>query len=153
MSMMVKNLIKEKRGMISAIAAVVILYIVLECFGITCPIKFITGVSCAGVESAADGELFSCAGCGMSRAWLACLRLDFKKAFYYHPLFIFPPCMVCVFLMRNKINAVIYKVFIGFVLLLFCAVYLYRMIVGNNDIVVFEPQHNIIFQILKIIKK
>lgn len=91
--------------------------------------------------------------CGMSRAWLACLRLDFKKAFYYHPLFIFPPCMVCVFLMRNKINAVIYKVFIGFVLLLFCAVYLYRMIVGNNDIVVFEPQHNIIFQILKIIKK
>ena len=88
MSMMVKNLIKEKRGMISAIAAVVILYIVLECFGITCPIKFITGVSCAG--------------CGMSRAWLACLRLDFKKAFYYHPLFIFPPCMVCVFLMRNK---------------------------------------------------
>ena len=57
MSMMVKNLIKEKRGMISAIAAVVILYIVLECFGITCPIKFITGVSCAG--------------CGMSRAWLA----------------------------------------------------------------------------------
>ena len=139
MAMMVKNLIKEKRGMISAIAAVVILYIVLECFGITCPIKFITGVSCAG--------------CGMSRAWLACLRLDFKKAFYYHPLFIFPPCMVCVFLMRNKINAVIYKVFIGFVLLLFCVVYLYRMIVGNNDIVVFEPQHNIIFQILKIIKK
>ena len=42
MAMMVKNLIKEKRGMISAIAAVVILYIVLECFGITCPIKFIT---------------------------------------------------------------------------------------------------------------
>lgn len=47
MAMMVKNLIKEKRGMVSAIAAVVILYIVLECFGITCPIKFITGVSCA----------------------------------------------------------------------------------------------------------
>ena len=101
MAMMVKSLMKEKRGMISAISAVVILYIFLECFGITCPIKFITGVSCAG--------------CGMSRAWLACLRFDFKKAFY--------------------------------------AVYLYRMIAGNNDIVVFEPQHNIIFQILKIIKK
>ena len=139
MAMMIKSLIKEKRGMISAIVAVVILYIFLDCFGITCPIKFITGVSCAG--------------CGMSRAWLACLRFDFKKAFYYHPLFIFPPCMVCVFLMRNKINAVIYKVFTGFVLLLFCAVYLYRMIAGNNDIVVFEPQHNIIFQILIIIKK
>ena len=139
MAMMIKSLIKEKRGMISAIVAVVILYIFLECFGITCPIKFITGVSCAG--------------CGMSRAWLACLRFYFKKSFYYHPLFIFPPCMVCVFLMRNKINAVIYKVFTGFVLLFFCAIYLYRMIAGNNDIVFFEPQHNIIFQILKIIKK
>lgn len=67
MAMWVKNLIKEKRGMVSAIAAVVILYIVLECFGITCPIKFITGVSCAG--------------CGMSRAWLACLRLVLKRHF------------------------------------------------------------------------
>ena len=48
-------------------------YILLECVGITCPIKFITGISCAG--------------CGMSRAWISLLKLDLKNAFYYHPLF------------------------------------------------------------------
>ena len=29
----------------------------------------------------------SCAGCGMTRAWLSVLRLDFAAAFAYHPLF------------------------------------------------------------------
>ena len=49
---------KENRvHIVSAIAVVVLLYLVLEGFGITCPIKFLTGISCAG--------------CGMSRAWIA----------------------------------------------------------------------------------
>lgn len=28
-----------------------------------------------------------CPACGMSRAWLAALRLDLSAAFFYHPLF------------------------------------------------------------------
>ena len=44
---------KENRfQIISAIAAVVLLYLVLEGFGITCPIKFLTGISsgfCTGI--------------------------------------------------------------------------------------------------------
>ncbi len=28
-----------------------------------------------------------CIGCGLSRAWLAALRLDFAAAFRYHPMF------------------------------------------------------------------
>lgn len=28
-----------------------------------------------------------CPGCGMSRAWLAVLQLDFAAAFRYHPMF------------------------------------------------------------------
>ena len=28
-----------------------------------------------------------CPSCGMSRAWLAALRLDLVQAFYYHPVF------------------------------------------------------------------
>ena len=65
---------KEKRfQIILAIAVVVLLYLFLEGFGITCPIKFLTGISCAG--------------CGMSRAWIAVFHLDFARAFYFHPLF------------------------------------------------------------------
>ena len=62
---------KENRvHIVSAIAVVVLLYLILEGFGITCPIKFLTGISCAG--------------CGMSRAWRAVFYLDFARAFYFH---------------------------------------------------------------------
>lgn len=62
---------KENRvHIVSAIAVVVLLYLVLEGFGITCPIKFLTGISCAG--------------CGMSRAWIAVFHLDLARAFYFH---------------------------------------------------------------------
>ena len=33
---------------ITSVAAVVVLYVILESFGVTCPIKYITGISCAG---------------------------------------------------------------------------------------------------------
>ena len=33
---------------------------------------------------------YPCPGCGMTRAHIEVLKLNFKKAFYYHPLFIFP---------------------------------------------------------------
>ena len=37
-----------------------------------------------------------CPGCGMTRAHLAALRLDFQAAFYYHPLWFLPvPLMLC----------------------------------------------------------
>lgn len=37
-----------------------------------------------------------CPGCGMTRAHLAALRLDFRAAFYYHPLWFLPvPLMLC----------------------------------------------------------
>lgn len=38
-----------------------------------CPFKYFLGIPCLG--------------CGMTRALLACLKLDFVTAFYYHPLF------------------------------------------------------------------
>ena len=37
----------------------------------------------------------SCPGCGLSRAYLACLRLDFGAAFTFHPLFpLLPPYLL-----------------------------------------------------------
>ena len=38
-----------------------------------CPTRFIFGIPCAT--------------CGMTRAFLSAAKLDFKAAFYYHPLF------------------------------------------------------------------
>ena len=96
---------------ITSVAAVVVLYVILESFGVTCPIKYITGISCAG--------------CGMSRAWISLLHFNIHDAFMYHPLFMFT--MACAFVI----------------------VYLYRMFIGTGDIVVFEPQNNILFRIIR----
>lgn len=44
-------------------------------YGNNLPYKYITGISCAG--------------CGMTRAWIALLHFDINTAFMYHPLFSF----------------------------------------------------------------
>ena len=67
----------EKWGMVKAICTIAGFYLFLELvLGVTCPILYFTGISCAG--------------CGMSRAWMCLLHLDFAGAFYYHPLFWIP---------------------------------------------------------------
>ena len=98
----------ERKELICAATAVVVLYTAMESIGITCPIKFITGISCAG--------------CGMSRAWMAFLHLDIAKAFAYHPLFWLVPIAVIVLLCKSKINIKIYKIIISFKLF-FCLIF------------------------------
>lgn len=120
---------------ITSVAVVVVLYVILESFGVTCPIKYITGISCAG--------------CGMSRAWIALLHFNLHEAFMYHPLFFLPPVVVIVMLLKSKINIKFYKIFMFTMAGAFVIVYLYRMFIGTGDIVVFEPQNNIIFRIIR----
>ena len=46
-----------------------------------------------------------CLGCGMSRAWLAALRLDFATAFDYHCMFwSVPPMLLCFWLNWEPFN-------------------------------------------------
>ena len=120
---------------ITSVTAVVVLYVILESFGVTCPIKYITGISCAG--------------CGMSRAWIALLHFNIHEAFMYHPLFFLPPVVVIVMLLKSKINIKFYKIFMFTMAGAFVIVYLYRMFIGTGDIVVFEPQNNIVFRIIR----
>jgi hypothetical protein len=120
---------------ITSVTAVVVLYVILKRFGVTCPIKYITGISCAG--------------CGMSRAWVSLLHFNIHDAFMYHPLFFLPPVVVIVMLFKSKINIKFYKIFMFTMAGAFVIVYLYRMFIGTGDIVVFEPQNNILFRIIR----
>ena len=132
---------KRKNGreeLICAVTAVVVLYTAMESIGITCPIKFITGISCAG--------------CGMSRAWMAFLQLDIAKAFAYHPLFWLVPIAVIVLLCKSKINIKIYKIIIFTIIIMFAIVYICRLIWSGDDVVVFEPENNILSRIIRVIK-
>ena len=127
----------ERKELICAVTAVVVLYTAMESIGITCPIKFITGISCAG--------------CGMSRAWMAFFQLDMAKAFEYHPLFWLVPIAVIVLLCKSKINIKFYKIFMFTMLGMFAIAYMCRLIWSGDDVVVFEPQNNILFRIIRII--
>jgi hypothetical protein len=64
-----------------------------------------------------------CPTCGMSRAWLACFRLEFRAAFFYHPMFWSIPVLALAFLLDGyafpgkKATHVIYWVtLLGFAL-------------------------------------
>lgn len=124
---------------LSAILAVFFLYAVMQAIGITCPIKYVTGVSCAG--------------CGMSRAWIALFHLDFKAAFYYHPLFLMPLIIAIIFLMKSRMNKNVYKIIMFTAIALFGIIYVYRMIWESGDIVVFKPREGILFRFANIFKK
>lgn len=43
-----------------------------------------------------------CPACGMSRAWLAVLRLEFASAFSYHPMFWSIPVLAFVYLFDGR---------------------------------------------------
>ena len=91
-----KAWLKRHKDLIWGAAAILFIYVVFHFAGIGCPIKFVTGISCLG--------------CGMTRAWLSLLKLDFAAAFYYHPLYAVPPLAILVYLLKSKINIKIYKI-------------------------------------------
>lgn len=123
---------KQLGSQIAAVLSVVLLYGIMQLFGITCPIKFLTGISCAG--------------CGMTRACLAFLRLDIQQAFYYHPLFWLPPIVLAALLCRNHLNRKLYRGIMAVSAALFLVVYFYRLLFGNDAIVAVKPENGIIFR-------
>lgn len=56
-----------------------------------CPIRYILHIPCPA--------------CGMTRAWLAALQLDFSAAFQYHPLFLPTPLLLLYYIHRERIPA------------------------------------------------
>ena len=129
-----KRFLKKYMTVIIAVLCVIVIYGVMFALDVTCPIKHLTGVSCPG--------------CGMTRACVSALKLDFASAFYYHPLWILlpfaVPALVILFIKRR------YKAFfvmLGAVMLAFVAVYLYRLLYLEGDVVVWETEKGILSNI------
>ncbi len=129
---------RQKIELIEAVLAVIVLYGVMFLFGITCPIKFLTGISCPG--------------CGMTRAIISLLKLDFYKAFYYHPLFWAPPLLLLVFYMKERISPRIYKGILYAAVVLFFAVYFYRLVAMQSDIVCCNVKSGAIYKLYQLIR-
>ena len=110
-------------------------YGLLNLVGIYCPIRFLTGISCPG--------------CGMTRAWLSVLHGDFTQTMSFHPLFwTMIPAVFAVFF-RKKLSR---RMFYGLVwcwILLMVAVYLVRLFLIDNVIVVFEPWNGAVIRMIR----
>ena len=89
-------------------SAVLVFAGVMYGFSVPCVIRAVTGVPCPG--------------CGMTRALISALRLDFVAAFLHHPLFPTVPVLYAFFLFdgqlfkKKTLNTVILTVIgLGFV--------------------------------------
>lgn len=118
---------------IRALVIIALFYGGMQLAGITCPIRFLTGVSCAG--------------CGMSRAWLALLRLDFAAAWGYHPLFWLPVSVALVLLLRHRLPKWLTRAVVAVACVLLLIVYAIRMLQPDNTIVVFAPETGLIYRV------
>ena len=127
-----------------AVLCIVLLYLVFYIVGIGCPIKFFTGVSCAG--------------CGMTRAWISCSHFEFKEALSFHPLFFMPPLLLLLYLFRpwvqssEKRYTIFRYVLLTTVSLLFI-IYLLRLLDPDNHVVVFEPSSGAVFRFIRFLFK
>lgn len=90
-----------------------------------------------------------CPGCGMTRACISLLKLDFTKAMHFHPLFWLPPiAFVAWIAVKNKSNTAANWIIYGFIALML-AVYVVRMVNMFPDIPPMNFNHdNIIAKLL-----
>lgn len=135
-----KLLQKINKDVLMAVFAVVAFYIVLSILGIGCPIKWVTGISCAG--------------CGMTRSYLSLLHLDIKHAFIYHPLFWSVP-LVLLFIVLHMVGRVsartanCVKYLTAF---LFVIVYVARLFDPEDTIVVAKIQEGLIWRAIYTVR-
>lgn len=129
----IKKWLRGNKHVIVAAFCIVFVYLCMFAVGITCPIKYVTGVSCPG--------------CGMSRAWVHALTLHFTDALAYHPLFwLVPAALVLLFLQKKRRPA---RVLLYAVMVSALAVYSFRMADPTDTVVVFAPREGLFARLLR----
>lgn len=116
-----------------------VLYAFFHFSGIGCPIRFLTGVSCPG--------------CGMTRACISVLFLDFKSAFYYHPLFLILPVGISVLLLKDRIPHRVYGLCVSFIVSMFLITYVVRILFSDGQIVSVHPDQSVLYRWYFILKE
>ena len=139
MKQLISNLWLKYRLEIGAIAIVAVLYFSFFIAGITCPLKFVTGISCPG--------------CGMSRAVMNAVKGDFSAAFSYHPMWITLP-IIAFFLIFFRIKKMVTEsnIVLGVFVTLMVLVYIYRLFFLAQDVVVFSPSDSVFVRVYSYVR-
>lgn len=126
---MEEDYIKEERIVVISVILVLLGFKVL---GIPCVNKYLFGVSCPG--------------CGMTRALLSALRLDFKQAFYYHPMFPAVPFVGLMVIFRKRIPKWLFWTFAALLFAAYIFVYWYRLMYSDHEVVYIHLKEGLIFK-------
>lgn len=106
------------RRALSCIGVLFVAWLALYLLDIGCVFRLMTGIPCPG--------------CGMTRAWLAALRLDFAAAIAYHPLFWAVPIAFVLAFVREETTSGKVKRGIDIVIAVLCvlviAVWIVRLV-------------------------
>ena len=113
-------------------------FVILFIFDIGCPTRFLYGVCCPG--------------CGLTRASVSLLKLDFNQAIYYHPLVFLIPVIAFLFIVKDKINQTILNTLLVLIIIVFIIVYCVRLIDVNNEVVYIDFRKGVFFKVLNHIK-
>ena len=128
-----------KHGVLAA-ALIAGAYGLMMLAGISCPLRFLTGVSCPG--------------CGATRAWLAALHGDLRSALRLHPLFWILIPAAAAYLLRKRIPRRIYRGLIWFGIWLLLVVYALRLWRHTGNVVVFAPAEGLVGRlVLRLINR
>ncbi len=120
----IKKLWKEYRYQVEIFLVLGACCALMLIFKIPCPIKHLTGLSCAG--------------CGMTRAMISALRLDFAAAFEYHPLWVMLlPFGVSYAVFSHKNYKLAMRILVIVAVSLLLGVWFFRLIRGDS-IVAFD---------------
>ena len=113
-----------------AVAVTAVIFAIMIVMGLPCPIKYLTGVSCAG--------------CGMTRAFTAAFSGDLAAAFYYHPLWLFVPVVMCVLIVAHfSKKKRLFNVTLAIGLGVMLTVWLVRLIDPNCNVVTVDMSQSI----------
>ncbi len=114
--------------------SLIALILLMTILRIPCPIKHLTGLSCAG--------------CGMTRALMSALTLDLRGAFSYHPLWILLlPSSAALIILKAKGNKPAFGIVLYCTAALFFGTWIYRLISGDG-VVSFDFENSVINKII-----
>lgn len=129
------------KNVISILTIVLIYMFFLRYTQIGCPIRFLFGIPCMG--------------CGMTRAIIALLSMDFEKAIYYHPLVFLVPVIIILICIEDKLVVIrkqlVQKIWI-IIIISFFITYLIRLIFSNS-VVQINIKDGFIYQVINHLRE
>ena len=126
---------RKNKEIVFTIGVVVLLVILMYITGIGCPILKLTGIPCMG--------------CGMTRAGISLLHLDFARAWYFHPLIYLMPFCIAALLFVKKVPKRMVNGILVCVVAALVAVYILRLADPANEIVKWNIKNGVFYQMYR----